>query len=308
MKGFWKNLSASYAAWSDDQAITLSAALSYYMIFSLAPLILIAVAIAGLVWGQEASRGEIFGALNGLLGSDGAKSVQSFVEASSLKKAGILATIIGGATLLLGATSVFAQLQDSLNLIWKVKRKPGKGVFTIVRQRLLSFSLILVIAFLLLVSLLLSALLAAVGQLALVRLPGGEWVWHIVDIILSFSLTSVLFAAIYKILPDIKLRWKDVIRGGIMTALFFTIGKTLIGIYIGHAGLLSTFGAAGSIALILVWTYYSSAVLFFGAEYTKIHTLSRNRDPMTLKEGAEWLKGSGDQSPWQVEPTLTEQK
>jgi membrane protein len=289
MKKLIKNLSASFNAFNDDQAITLSAALSYYMIFSLAPLVLIAVAIAGLVWGQEASRGEIFGALQGLLGADGAKSVQNFVEASSIKQSGIIATIIGVFTLLLGATSVFAQLQDSLNMIWKVKRKPGKGLLSLVRQRLLSFSLVLIIAFLLLVSLLLSAGLSAVGKLALVHLPGGEALWHVIDLLLSFGLTTTLFGSIYKILPDVQLVWRDVFWGGAVTALFFTIGKALIGFYLGHAGVLSTFGAAGSIALILVWTYYSSAVLFFGAEFTKVHTLAIHQDKMILKEGAEWL-------------------
>ena len=293
MKTLYKNLCVSYNAWYDDQAITLSAALSYYMIFSLAPLILIAVAIAGLVWGEEASRGEIYGAIKGLLGSEGARSVQAFVEASSIKKAGVVATLLGTITLLIGATSVFAQLQDSLNIIWKIRPKPGKGLFNTVRQRLLSFSLILIIAFLLLVSLLFTALLAAVGKLALLYLPGGEWLWHLVDSVVTFGFTTFLFASIYKILPDVHLSWRDVIWGGITTALFFTIGKLLIGLYLGHAGIFSTFGAAGSVAVILVWTYYSSAVLFFGAEFTKIHTLSKLNIELTLKKGAEWINEGG---------------
>jgi len=195
-----------------------------------------------------------------------------------------------------------------------VKRKPGKSILNTVRQRLLSFSLVLIIAFLLLVSLLLSALLSAVGKLALVHLPGGEFVWHIIDILVSFGLTTILFGAIYKILPDVKLLWRDVIWGGAVTALFFTLGKFLIGFYLGHAGVLSTFGAAGSIALILVWTYYSSAVLFFGAEYTKVHTLSIDRKSVTLKNGAQWLMAnphpkivsSADvaTNSWEIKPPL----
>ena len=242
--------------------------------------------MAGLVWGQDASRGQIFGAISGLLGPDGAKAVQSFVEASSLKNAGVLATIIGVVTLLIGSTSAFAQLQDSLNYIWRVKRKPGRGVMTIVRLRLLSFSLILVISLLLLVSLLLSAILSALGKLAVDYLPGGAFIWHIVDLVVSFGLTSLLFSAIYKILPDVKLFWKDVFWGGVVTALFFTLGRFLIGFYLGHAAVGSTFGAAGSVVIILAWAYYSSAVLFFGAEFTKVHALEKN-PKIPLKDGAE---------------------
>lgn len=287
MKKLLHNLSQTFDAWNDDQALTLGAALSYYVIFSIAPLVLIAVALSGLVWGQDASRGEIYGAMSGLLGSEGAKAVQSFVEASSLKNAGILATILGVATLLIGSTSAFAQLQDSLNMIWKVKRKPGRSLVNTVRQRVLSFSLILVIALLLFVSLLFSAILSAVGKFAQSYLPGGTLIWHIFDIILSFGMTSLLFSAIYKILPDVKLAWKDVAWGGVVTALFFTLGRFLIGFYIGHAAVASTYGAAGSIVIILVWAYYSSLVLFFGAEFTKVHALTRH-STVPLKEGAEW--------------------
>jgi membrane protein len=279
-------LKKSFTAWNDDDAFTLSAALSYYMIFSIAPLVLIAVTVSGLVWGKEASRGEIYTAIRSMLGNEGATTVQSFVQASSLNHASVMTTLIGIATLFIGATSVFAQLQTSLNSIWKVKRTPGKGLVDTLRQRVLSFALVLIIAFLLLASVLLSAILTAVGNAALIHFPGGKIMWLAADVVLSFGVTTVLFAAIYKILPDVKLIWRDVIWGAVGTALFFTLGKLLIGLYLGKTSVLSTFGAAGSIALILIWTYYSSCVLFFGAEFTKIHA---GLHKLELKDGAEWV-------------------
>jgi membrane protein len=290
MKAHLTILKKAASGWNADQATSMSAALSYYTIFAIAPLILIAVAVSGLFFGEEASRGEIYKSIHGLLGADGAKAVQSFVEASSIKNASITATIIGVVTLLIGATTVFAQLQDSLNSIWKVTGKPGRGLWLLLRQRLLSFSLILVIAFLLLVSLLASAILSAVGEFAIVHLPGGEVLWQFLNAGVSFGLTTLLFASIYKILPDVKLSWKDVWFGGAMTAFFFTIGKMLIGLYIGKSGVTSTYGAAGSAVLILVWTYYSSAVLLFGAEVTRFYSTRslKKHSRLELKEGAAW--------------------
>jgi membrane protein len=278
----------AFSEWNDDQAITLSAALAYYIIFSIAPLVLIAMVVAGVVWGQAASRGQIFHAMSGLLGPEGTKTVQSFVEASSLKNHSLLATVLGVVMLLMGSTSAFSQLQDSLNMIWRVKRKPGKSVMDTLRQRLLSFSLILIIALLLLVSLVFSALISALSNLAPTSLPGGQMIWRLADISFSFALTSFLFAAIYKILPDVKLSWKDVIQGGLFTALFFSFGRFLIGFYLAQGSVTDSFGAAGSIAAILLWAYYSSAVLFFGAEFMKVHVFSPKRK-FSLKPGSEWL-------------------
>ncbi len=289
----WDLFKKSFKGWSDDKATTLAGALAYYTIFSIAPLILITVAVAGLFFGEEASRGQIFSSMSGLLGEDGAKGVQSFVEGSAVKSTGIIATIIGVVTLLLGATSAFGQLQDSLNIIWKVRQNPKLGILGLLRQRLLSFSLILVIAFLLLVSLVLGAALAAVGSFATEKLPGGEFLWQMVNMVVSFGFTSLLFAAIYKILPDVKLNWKDVWRGGIITALFFTVGKMLIGLYIGKSGVGSTYGAAGSAIVILVWAYYSAAILLFGAEFTRFYTL-RNDRKLDVKPGSEWIDSPSD--------------
>jgi membrane protein len=299
-KSEWDFVKQSAAAWMEDDAMTLSAALSYYTIFSIAPLILIAVAVTGLVFGEDATRGQIFSSLSGLLGENGAAAIQTFVQASSLKSSGIIATVVGVGTLLVGSTSAFAQLQDSLNQIWKVKAKPGKGIWMMVRQRLLSFSLILVIAFLLLVSLLVTAILSAVGKFASDHLPGGSVLWQVLNFAVSFGITGLLFAAIYKILPDVKLAWKDVWMGGGITAFFFTLGKLMIGLYLGHSGIASTYGAAGSAVIILLWTYYSTAVLFFGAEYTRFYSVraadANGGRKLELKEGAAWMVPAKDAS------------
>jgi membrane protein len=292
MKQHIEILKKAADGWVDDQSSAASAAISYYTIFAIAPLILIAVAVSGLFFGQEASSGEIYKAVHGLMGADGAKAVQSFVEASAIKDAGVIATIVGVVTLLIGATTVFAQLQDSLNSIWKVTGEPGRTAWLILRQRLLSFSLVLVIAFLLLVSLLASAALSAVGEFTVGHLPGGEALWQVLNAAVSFGITTLLFASIYKILPDVKLTWPDVWFGGAVTAFLFTVGKFLIGLYIGKSGVTSTYGAAGSAVLILLWTYYSSAVLLFGAEITRFYSLrdARRSGKLELKNGAVWMK------------------
>ena len=289
LKNYLSILKKAFAGFSEDHISAQSAAVAYYTIFSIAPLILIAVAIAGLFFSQEASQGEIFNSISGLMGADGAKAIESFVQASSLKHTGIIATLVGLVALLIGSTTTFAQLQDSLNQIWKVKTKPTTNtIWSIVRQRLLSFSLILIIGFLLLVSLLATAILSAVGKYMEGHLWGGEALWQVLNLILSFGVTVFLFAAIYKILPDVVLRWKDVWAGGIMTALLFTIGKFLIGLYLGKSGVASTYGAAGSVIIILLWTYYSAVILLFGAECTRFYSLGLKRE-MKLKSGSEWI-------------------
>jgi membrane protein len=289
LKTSWNLLKKTAEAWNDDQAMTLSAALSYYTVFSITPLILITLAIVGFIYGEEASRGQIFSAVRDLFGDDGAKGVEAMVQASSQARSGFIATIIGVVTLLFGASSVFGQLQSSLNIIWKVQPKPGRGVLTFIRQRFLSFSMTLVIAFLLLVSLVLSTVISAIGTLAHHSLPGGETIWHFLNLVISFGFTTLLFAAIYKILPDVEIGWKDVWSGAAFTSLFFSLGKFLIGLYIGHSGVASTFGAAGSAVIILVWAYYSSAILLFGSEYTRVKA-TYNGQKVPLKDGAEWLR------------------
>lgn len=279
----------SLSGWGEDRVATLSAAIAYYTVFSIAPLLLIAIAVAGLFWGEEAVRGEIFGSVRGLVGDQGAVAIQSFVESASLSASTTLATIVGVVTLIVGATSLFAQLQESLNRVWKVKTKPHAGIWPLVRQRLLSLSLILVIAFVLLVSLILSAVISAASKYAQGFLPGGSVIWRVVDIAFSLGVTTVLFAAIYKILPDVRLRWRDVWAGGLTTAVLFTIGKSLIGLYLGKSTVSSSYGAAGSLVIILLWTYYSSMVLMLGAEFTRYHSMWGGRK-LELKANATWIQ------------------
>lgn len=289
-------LRAAFNGWLDNNATTSSAALSYYSLFSIAPLLLISLAVAGAIFGADASQGQIYESVRGLLGTSGASAVQDLVKSASQKQnAGLIATVVGIVTLILGASSVFSQLQTSLNFMWRVHSKPGRGVWIFLRQRLLSFSMIVVIAFLLLLSLVVSAAVAAAGAYMRGRLPGGEVLWQAVNFSLSFGVAIALFAAIFKILPDVRLGWRDVWRGGLLTAALFTVGKLLIGLYIGKSGVTSSYGAAGSAVVLLLWSYYASAILFFGAEYTRAIAMDQQR-VIEPKEGAEFIPGADSTS------------
>ena len=258
--------------WMEDQAPTLGAALAYYTVFSLAPLLIIAIAIAGLVLGQEAAQGQIFEQLRGLLGEESGKAMEDMVQSASAKPAtGVVATLIGVVTLLFGASGVFGQLQTSLNTIWEVQPKPGRGVLGILRDRILSFGFILVIGFLLLVSLLLTAGIALVAKWFGGMFPGMETLAHIVNFVLSLALITLLFATIFKFLPDAKIAWHDVWIGAFLTAVLFTVGKFALGLYLGKSAVSSSYGAAGSLIVLLLWVYYSSQILFFGAEFTQVY-------------------------------------
>jgi membrane protein len=260
--------------WLSDNATMMSGAIAYSTVFSIAPLLIIAVSIASFAVGEQAIRGELYHAIRGLVGSDGATAIQTLVRASAKKPhAGIFATIISSCVLIIGASSAFSQLQQSLNLIWKVEPRPGHNkIWELVRQRLLTFGMILVIGFLLLVSLVLTAALTTVGNYLQHVLPGGSGFWIVANSVISFGVITALFAAIYKILPDAKLRWKDVWVGAAMTAALFTVGKFLIGLYIGQSSVASSYGAMGSLVVFLLWVYYSSAILLYGAEFTRVWT------------------------------------
>lgn len=264
-------LKESYSEWSEDQAARLAAALAYYTAFSIAPLLLLIISIAGLVFGREAAQGQVFAQLQGLLGPDAASAIQEGIANSSDPGAGTISVIIGLVTLIWSASNVFSQLQDALNTIWEVKADPDAGILTTVRRRFLSMTMVLGIGFLLLVSLMVSAGVAAVGAFFSGVLPGGAVVWQALNFLLSFGVVALLFAAIYKVLPDVTISWSDVWIGAAVTALLFTVGKLLIGLYLGHASVGSTFGAAGSLLVFLVWVYYSSQILFFGAEFTQVY-------------------------------------
>ena len=258
--------------WMEDDAPSLGAALAYYTVFSLAPLMTIAIAIAGFFLGKEAAQGQIFDELRGLLGADGGKAVEEMVQSANAQPtAGIVATIISVIMLLFGASGVFGQLQASLNAIWGVKAKPGRGVLGLIKDRLLSFGFTLVVGFLLLVSLLLSAGMALMADWIGGLMPGSEALAYILNIVLSLSMITLLFATIFKFLPDAKIAWHDVWIGAFLTALLFTIGKFALGIYLGKSGVASSYGAAGSLIVLLLWVYYSSQILFFGAEFTQVY-------------------------------------
>jgi membrane protein len=264
-------LKEAFGDWKEDKASRLAAALSYYTAFSIAPLLLIAIAVAGVVLGPKAAQGQVFGQLEGLLGPEAAGAVEAAIGKSQQTGANTLSAIIGLVTLVWSASNVFAQLQDALNTIWEVQPKPGAGIIGTLKRRFLSMTMVLGIGFMLLVSLVLSAALAVLGQFFSSVLPGGEVIGQAVNFIISFGVITLLFGAIYKVLPDVEIAWSDVWVGAATTALLFTVGKLLIGLYLGHASVGSTYGAAGSLLVLLIWVYYSSQILFFGAEFTQVY-------------------------------------
>ena len=257
--------------WIDDGAMRLSSSLAYYAIFSLAPLLVILISIAGLVFGEEAARGQLSQQIAVLAGRGAGDAIQAAVQSSaSQKSGGVLATIVSTGLLLFGASTVFAELKDSLNIIWGVIVKPGRPFLTLMHDRFFSFSIVLAIGFLLLVSLVISVLLALLGKYMSLRFELPSAVWQAWDFIISFIVVSSLFALIFKLLPNVRLRWRDVWLGAVATSLLFTIGKLIIGYYLATSSIASSFGAAGSVVIVLAWIYYSACILFFGAEITKI--------------------------------------
>lgn len=266
-----KLLKDSAEAWSDDKCSRLAAALSYYTIFSIAPLVVLAIAVAGMVFGQEAASNRLFYEIRGLVGDQGAEAIQAMVTAVHKEGGGVVATVVGLGTLLLGASGAFAQLQDALNTIWQVQPKPGQGVKAFLRHRLLSFSMVLVIGFMLLVTLVISAALSGLSGWLDGFLPFPPALLQALNFAISFGATSLLFTLIYKVLPDVTVKWRDVWIGGAVTALLFSLGRYGIGLYLGRASVGSAYGAAGSLVIILLWIYYSTQILFFGAEFTKVY-------------------------------------
>lgn len=260
------------AAWWDDNVPRLGASLSYYTLFAIAPVLLVAIAIAGAVFGAEAVRGEIVGQLDGLMGREGARAVQALLEGASRRQGGLIATVIGTITFLFAATGAFLELQAALNTIWRVKPRPDADLRSFVMDRVRSFGLVVGIGFLLLVSLAVSAALAAAGAWLDRRAPGLPLLWHAVNVIVSLGVITALFAMLYRFLPDVKLRWRDVAIGALVTAVMFTIGKHVIGLYLGQSTTASAYGAAGSVVVLLLWVYYSSQIVLLGAEFTRIYT------------------------------------
>lgn len=264
-------LKETFDEWNEDKASRLAAALAYYTIFSLAPLLIIAIAIAGSIFGEEAARGEIVGQIQGLVGKSGAEVIETAIENANKPASGTIASLISIVALLFGATGVFSQLQDALNTIWEVQPKPGRPVKGFIRQNILSFTMVLGIGFLLLVSLIISAVLAGINSYFSGLLPGFDLLWQIANFIISFAVTTLLFAMMFKFLPNVKITWGDVLIGAAITSLLFSIGRFLLGVYLGNGSFGSTYGAAGSLVVILAWVYYAAQILFLGAEFTQVY-------------------------------------
>jgi membrane protein len=253
----------------------MGAALAFYATFSIAPILVIAIAIAGSVFGPEAARGEVIAQFNGLAGNGGAETIQSLLAGAYRSNLGFWASIVAGITLLVAATSVFAELKDSLDIIWGQKSPPRSGLMAILRGRLLSFGLILTMGFLLLVTLVASAALVALQKYWSGSFGGVGWLLQFLNALFSYVVVSGLFASIYKWLPDPYIAWRDVAVGAVFTAALFTLGKLLIGLYIGNSDIASGFGAAGTLIVILLWVYYSSQIFFIGAEFTRVYAEHR---------------------------------
>ena len=264
----WSIASEAAAAWLDDRCTSLGAALAYYTLFSLAPLLLIVVSVAGLLFGAEAARGEVAAQLQGLLGGPGAAAVQELLASVAWPAGSALATVTGLVLMLIGATTVFAELQGTLDHIWRAPARPPGGWWAFIRARILSFGMILGLGFLLIVSLLASAALAALQAWWLPRLAGWQALLDVLGTAFDFGLVTLLFALIYKLMPRVRIAWSDVWVGAVVTAALFAVGRQLIGLYIGRGAVGSGFGAAGSLVAVLVWVYYSAQIFLFGAEFT----------------------------------------
>ena len=268
----WPLVKETLQSWSNDYVPSMGAALAYYTLFSIAPLLLIVIAVAGMVFGEQAARGEIFGQLRDLMGPEGAAAVETLLQHVNRPGGGLIASMTGVVLLFLGAMTVFGELQNALDRIWRAPaRKQTSGWWNLVRTRLASFGMILAIAFLLMVSLVLSAVLAALGKLWGPAFAGWEVIAHVIDIALSFAFTTVLFTLIYKIIPRVRIGWRDVWFGAAVTALLFALGKFLIGLYLGKSSVASAFGAAGSLVVMMVWVYYSAQIFLLGAEFTWVY-------------------------------------
>jgi membrane protein len=273
LKGIWEFIKDVFDKFIDDKCPKLGAALSFYTIFSIAPVIVISIAVAALIFGQEAARGEVIEQIQSMVGYEGAKVIQTALRNAHYSAQSFVTIITGFVTLIIGSTVVFVELQDSLNIIWKVKPKPERNIFKgLLRDRLQSFAMVVATGLLLLISLVISALISSINNyisMSLFNIP--KFILDISDIAISLIITFILFMMIFKILPDVHIRWKHVWMGALVTSVLFILGKYLIGLYLGTSSLGSTYGAAGSLVLFLLWIYYSAQILFLGAEFTQVY-------------------------------------
>ncbi len=287
----------SFSEWNDDKCTRLGAALSYYTIFSLAPLLLIVISIAGLFFGQKAAEGAIFQQLAGLVGADAARFIEQAVAKANHPGQGVVSLLVGLVALVVGATGVVVELQDALNTVWKLAPKPNRGIWGFIRTRLVSIAMILALGFLLLVSLIFSAALAGVTGWLRARIGNLAFVGWAIDFVVSLGTISVLIAMIYKILPEAHVAWRDVWVGAAVTAALFLLGKYLIGLYIGRASVASAFGAAGSLAVLLVWVYYSTQLILLGAEFTRVYANRFGNKVIPTRQAEPAAKAVQDKPP-----------
>lgn len=274
LKKFFNILKGTASAFSQDNCIKLSASLSYYTIFSIGPLLIIIISLSAIFYGREAVQGRLYGQISGLIGSEAAIQIQEIIKKSQHANKSFIGTIVGTVVLVIGATGIFTEIQDSINYIWSLRAKPKRGIVKFLINRLLSFSLIVSLGFLLLVSLVVSALLDLLNDRLTLYFPDTTvYIFYVLNQIIILVIISVLFAIIFKVLPDGKIKWKDAFIGAGFTAVLFIIGKAGIGYYLGKTNLGATYGTAASVIIILTWVYYTSIILYFGAEFTKVHAL-----------------------------------
>ena len=274
-KGLWKVLKNSFTGFSDDKVMKLSAALAYYTVFSLGPLLIVIVSLCSIFFGREAIEGTIYGQIENFVGQDAALQLQQIIKNAAIGGKGKVTAIIGIITLLIGATSMFSEMQESINMIWGLKIKPKKSAWwLLIKTRLLSFGVIVSLGFLLLVSLVITGIIEALSNRLKNHFPEVTVIlFYIINLIITFGVISALFAVIFKVLPDAKIKWKDIMAGAIATAVLFMIGKFAISFYISKSNVGSTYGTAGSLVVLLIWIYYSSIILYFGAEFTKAYAI-----------------------------------
>jgi membrane protein len=268
----WKLLKKTYQEFDDDNAIKLSASLSYYTIFSLPPLLIIIMSIFSIFFGREAVTGKFFGQINEMVGNEAAFQIQETIKNIEMSDSNAFAAVFGGILLLIGASGVFAEIQSSINYIWGLKAKPDKGLMKFIKNRLMSFSMIASVGFLLLVSLMVNTVMDIINARLLIYFPDSTiYLFYVLNILILFATTTMLFSIIFKTLPDGDIAWKDALIGSSFTSFFFMFGKFAIGFYLGSSTVATVYGAAGSIIIILIWVYYSAIILYFGAEFTKVY-------------------------------------
>lgn len=273
LKKFFGILRTAFDEFLQDNGFKFSASLSYYTVFSLAPLLIIVISLSGLFLGRAAVEGKIYGQLKGLIGSEASMQIQNIITNIQQSQHSLAGAIIGFAILLLGATGVFSEIQGSINYIWSLKTKPKKGWLKIILDRLLSFSLVVALSFLLMVSLTVNAVMDLLNERLTQYFHIAVEIFYVINLILILVIITGLFAVIFKVLPDARIRWRDAFTGAFFTALLFLLGKVLIGVYLGKSKIGLTYGASASVIIILTWVYYSSIILYFGAEFTKVYTM-----------------------------------